>query len=368
MAHLAIRGLVKSWADGTVALRGVSLEIPEGSYSTLLGPSGCGKTTLLRVVAGLEPAGGGSVHLGTRDITRVPAGDRAVAIVLQGAPLYPHMTTREHVRFPLREGADGPDGGERWIRELEALLGLDAIGTRRGQELSGGERQRVALGWALARGPGVVLLDEPLGALDPVRRRAVRDELREWLRRCGATVLHVTHDQEEALALADRLAVMRDGAIVQEGGPESVFARPADRFVAGFLGSPPTTFLEGTVTDDAAGLCVLAAAGTLRVPLPPDARAVLGGSRAVVLGVRPGSIRLGIDGGCPAVVERVAFLGAYADVSLVLAGGARLLTRVGAPERPVAGARMRIGLRAEAVLVFEPGLPGRRLYPAPEHG
>lgn len=226
-----------TYPGGVQALRPTSLVVEPGEVLALLGPSGCGKTTLLRVVAGLiEPDAGGRVRFGTQDVTHVPIEQRDVGMVFQHYALFPQMNVVENIGYGLRVRRLGKDEIERRVGELIEMMRLGGLEARRPAELSGGQRQRVALARAVAVRPRVLLLDEPLTALDARLKIALRDELARWLRQLGITTIHVTHDQNEALALADRLAVMHAGSIIQVGDGESLYRRPAHPFVAEFLG------------------------------------------------------------------------------------------------------------------------------------
>jgi len=244
MAVVEVRDLHKRFAGGVVAVDGVDLATEEGEYLVLLGPSGCGKTTLLRVIAGLEQPTSGEVLIGGSPMTGLPPRARQIAMVFQSYALYPHKTVLANITFPLK--AAGIDKAER-RRKAEWAAGLLGIGhllDRRPRHLSGGERQRVALARALVREPSVFLLDEPLSNLDAKLRATAREDLREFQERIGVTTIYVTHDQVEAMALGDRIAVMSEGKVRQVGTPQQVYRDPADTFVATFLGSPPMNILE----------------------------------------------------------------------------------------------------------------------------
>ena len=242
MAAVAWTGVRKDY-DGVAALRGIDLEAAAGELLAVLGPSGSGKSTLLRVTAGLEPVTAGGVSIGGRDVTRVSPGRRNVAMVFQTYALFPHLDVAENIGFGL-EAREVPRRERRGrIIEAARVVGCSDLLDRRPAELSGGERQRVALARALVRDPDVFLLDEPLSNLDAQLRAQMRTELKELQRRVGATMVYVTHDQVEALTLGDRLAVLRAGSLHQVGTPDEVFERPADRFVAGFVGTPAMNFL-----------------------------------------------------------------------------------------------------------------------------
>jgi spermidine/putrescine transport system ATP-binding protein len=243
---LVVTDLTKSFA-GLFAVDGVSLSLRHGEFYSLLGPSGCGKTTTLRLIAGFEYADRGRIQLAGRDITRLPPNKRRVNTVFQQYALFPHLTVQDNVAYGLRhERLDRIAGRDR----LEAVLStvrLQDLRSRYPRQLSGGQRQRVALARALVKEPTVLLLDEPLAALDLKLRKAMQEELKKLQQRVGITFLYVTHDQEEALALSDRIAVMHEGRLLQEGTPRDIYERPGSRFVADFIGE--TNFLEGTVED-----------------------------------------------------------------------------------------------------------------------
>jgi multiple sugar transport system ATP-binding protein len=305
MVMLALEGVVKTYPSGTVALRNVSLNVGDGELLVLLGPSGCGKTTLLRLVAGLEQPTAGTIRLGGRAVNDEPPRRRDVALVFQRPALYPHLSARENLAFGLRLAHRGP-----WWRRLlpvgevplstedveritaaAEVLGLVGLLDRRPAELSGGEQQRVALGRALVRRPGLLLLDEPLSNLDAQLRLEMRRQLLLLRRRFRATMIHVTHDQDEALNLGDRVAILDRGTLQQVDRPSLLLERPANRFVAGFLGSPPRSLLDGELRAADGRLEFVGPGGRWRVP--PNRRdwsAVSG--RDVTLAVRPQEVIL----------------------------------------------------------------------------
>ncbi|MFN3613245.1 MAG: ABC transporter ATP-binding protein [Rubrimonas sp.] len=256
-----VAGLAKSYA-GTPALRGVSLTVRTGDYCVLLGPSGCGKTTLLNILGGFVSPGAGTVVIGGRDMTHAPAARRPTATVFQDYALFPHMSVLDNVGFGLRMQGQPRRVRDARAADMLALVGLPEAGRRRPHELSGGQRQRVALARALAVEPQVLLLDEPLGALDLALRRAMQAELKRIQRRVGATFVHVTHDQEEAMALADHLVVMNGGRIEDQGPPERLYRAPSTLFSATFLGE--TNILPATGTGDGVDTPL----GPLPIPAP----------------------------------------------------------------------------------------------------
>jgi ABC-type sugar transport system ATPase subunit len=346
MAAVAWKGVRKDF--GTVpALTGIDLEAGDGELLAVLGPSGSGKSTLLRVTAGLEALSEGSVTIGGRDVTRAPPGRRNVAMVFQTYALFPHLDAAENIGFGLE--AREVRRAERRTRVAEAarVVGCEHLLGRRPGELSGGERQRVALARALVRDPDVFLLDEPLSNLDAQLRSQMRAELKDLQQRVGATMVYVTHDQVEALTLGDRLAVLEAGRLHQVGTPDEVFERPADRFVAGFVGTPAMNFLPARLDDETL------VAGSLRLPAPGGADA-----RPVEIGIRPDRVRLGQDGST-AEVRLVEPAGSEAFVHLRL-HGADVVARVPSGERPRVGETVRVALHPRDLHVFD-AESGKRL-------
>jgi multiple sugar transport system ATP-binding protein len=268
----------------------MDLEIEDGEFAVLVGPSGCGKSTALRIIAGLEDPSVGRVLIGGRDVTAVSPQDRDIAMVFQDYALYPHMTVLENIAFGLVMRRMPRAESERRVRDVAAMLGLGELLGRRPRELSGGQRQRVALGRAIVRQPSVFLFDEPLSNLDAALRVEMRAELSRLHDRLRTTSVFVTHDQVEAMTMGSKIVVMRDGRIQQAGPPLQVYHQPANRFVAGFIGSPRMNFLDGRLVEDGQGMAVLC--GELRVPVPRSKvaawRAHLG--QPVTLGLRPGDI------------------------------------------------------------------------------
>jgi ABC-type sugar transport system ATPase subunit len=328
--------------EGVEALRGIDLGVGDGELLVVLGPSGSGKSTLLRVTAGLEAVSGGSIAIGERDVTRDPPGRRNVAMVFQTYALFPHLDAAENIGFGL-EAREVPKR-ERRARVAEAarVVGCSELLHRRPAELSGGERQRVALARALVRDPDVFLLDEPLSNLDAQLRTQMRSELRELQRRVGGTMVHVTHDQTEALTLADRLAVLRAGELQQVGTPDEVFRRPANRFVATFVGTPSMNVLPAHIEERTL------VAGPLRFD---GAALAAGDGRALEVAFRPEHVRFPADG-APAVVRVVESAGSEAFAHLEL-GGQRLVARVPADARPQPGETVGVDVAARDVHVFD---------------
>jgi len=231
------------------ALEPLDLHVPDGTFLAMLGPSGCGKTTALRLLAGLEIPTAGRIHIGPRDVTYAPPRARDVAMVFQSYALYPHLNVGQNIAYPLRVRKIEKDEQQRQVREVAELLGLEELLDRRPRQLSGGQRQRVALARAIIRQPAAFLMDEPLSNLDAQLRLQMRAEIKRLQRELGATTLYVTHDQVEAMTMADTVAVMSRGRLQQLASPAELYARPANLFVAGFCGSPPMNILTGTIAD-----------------------------------------------------------------------------------------------------------------------
>jgi len=310
MSGVTFDQVTKRFGD-VVAVDRLSLEVDDGEFMVLLGPSGCGKSTALRMIAGLEEISEGLLTIGDRVVNHIPPRDRDIAMVFQSYALYPHMTVEKNIESPLVANRSARvDGAERTARvqEAAATLGLTEYLARKPGELSGGQRQRVALARAIVRRPEVFLMDEPLSNLDAKLRTQTRLELVELHRRLGTTFVYVTHDQVEAMTMADRIAIINDGKLQQVGAPQAVYERPANLFVAGFIGSPPMNTVTGTVTTDAGGTFVVTDAGTVEVADPGDAV----DGNAVVVGVRPEHMLIG-DGtestALRGVVENVELLG-----------------------------------------------------------
>ena len=306
--RVSMRGIVKRHGAVT-ALHGVDLDIEPGEFFALLGPSGSGKTTTLRILAGLEPLSAGRVLLDGEDITDRDPGERDVAMVFQSYALYPHMSVFENIAFPLRMIATPKDDIDRGVRDAAAKVHIDHLLARRPGQLSGGQQQRCALARAIVRKPRLFLLDEPLSNLDAKLRLETRVELRKLQRALGVTTVYVTHDQEEAMTIADRVAVFMEGRIVQIGRPQDIFARPATAIVAGFIGSPPMNLLPAEIR---AGMLHVAGVD-LRIDraLGPDA--------AVTLGVRPAALRIAPTG-LPARVYLIEDLGDTTIIDLDIVG------------------------------------------------
>ncbi|RKS76964.1 multiple sugar transport system ATP-binding protein [Actinomadura pelletieri DSM 43383] len=330
MGTIDIRGLGKVYPGGTRALRDLNLEIADGEFMIFVGPSGCGKTTALRMIAGLETIEEGEISIGGTVVNRVEPRKRDVAMVFQNYALYPHMTVYDNIAFPLQcEGRRKAEIKER-VEEAARLLGLGELLRRKPRALSGGQRQRVAMGRAIVRKPQAFLLDEPLSNLDAKLRMQMRAELSTVQRTLGVTTVYVTHDQVESMTMGTRIAVLRGGLLQQEGTPELVYSRPANMFVATFIGSPGMNLLSCPMVSDAPGdlHCVV---GDQRIPVPAKSRGLLErfAGKEIVLGVRPEKLT-----DAPARANGTGRL--RGEVTVVEMLGHERLIQVEVPGRPVA--------------------------------
>jgi multiple sugar transport system ATP-binding protein len=281
MSEIVFEDVTKRFPDGTEAVKQMSLDIPDGEFVILVGPSGCGKSTALRMIAGLEDITEGELKIDDRVVNDLAPKDRDIAMVFQNYALYPHMTVRENMAFPLKLAGVDQAEIERKVSEAAETLDLTEFLDRRPAALSGGQRQRVAMGRAIVRDPKAYLMDEPLSNLDAKLRVQMRTEVARIQDRLGTTTVYVTHDQTEAMTLGDRVAVMRAGALQQVGRPTELYNHPVNLFVAGFIGSPAMNFVPGTIEDSK----VRTAFGEL--PVPDGVRAAGGGEREVIVGIRP---------------------------------------------------------------------------------
>jgi multiple sugar transport system ATP-binding protein len=283
MAHIDFQHVTKVYPGDVLALDDVSLEIGDGEFIALVGPSGCGKSTLLRALAGLEEVTSGSISIGGRDVTDLAPRHRDVAMVFQSYALYPHMSVRQNLGYGLKVRRMPKAEIRGRVDEVAKLLGLSELLERRPAQLSGGQRQRVAMGRAIVRKPQAFLMDEPLSNLDAKLRVGMRASLSQLHQKLGVTTVYVTHDQVEAMTLGQRVAVMRDGRILQVDAPQRLYEQPRDLFVAGFIGSPAMNLVDATVDGDDVVF------GQFRVPLNPLRRPASGAPERVVLGIRPES-------------------------------------------------------------------------------
>jgi multiple sugar transport system ATP-binding protein len=349
MAGVTVENLVKTYAGASRrASDDISLEVADGEFMVLVGPSGCGKTTLLRMVAGLETPDGGTVRIGGRDVTGLPARRRGLSMVFQSYAIFPHLKVAQNIGFGLTMAKVAKPEWEARVRQAAEVLDLTDVLGRYPAQLSGGQRQRVAVARAIVVDADVLLMDEPLSNLDALLRMQFRAELKKIVARLGTTTLYVTHDQAEAMSLGDRVAVLRDGRIAQLGTPMQVYDQPRDRFVGGFLGAPPMNFFPATVTSH--GL----AAGDDRVPGPASLESWAG--REVLVGVRAEKIEVsGTQKAAWPVAEVSVAEPTGATMLLTLQWGANELKVQAAPDFVAApGDRIWFQLPAGALRFYDP--------------
>jgi ABC-type sugar transport system ATPase subunit len=329
VAAIRLEGLAKTYENGHPAVRPLDLAIADGEFLVLVGPSGCGKSTLLRLIAGLETPTVGRIAIDGADVTAEPPQSRDLAMVFQSYALYPHMSVRNNLAYGLKVRGTPREAIAARVSTVAKALDLEPLLDRRPAQLSGGQRQRVALGRAMVRQPKAFLLDEPLSNLDPALRAQARAEIARLHRALGTTVVYVTHDQEEAMTLGERIAVMREGALEQVAPPLELYARPANTFVARFIGAPPMNVMPAWIWG---------------IDTPPG----------VLAGVRPHDVVVDDRGGVEAVVELVAPRGHDAVVHLRLdRAGAPVVLAVVDHEPPAAGSRVRVAATAERVHLFD---------------
>jgi len=352
MANVRFEGVRKVYDNGQVAVHGASFEIADGELMVLVGPSGCGKSTLLRMVAGLEEINAGTLSIGGRVVNDVAPKDRDIAMVFQNYALYPHMTVAENLAFGLKlRGHDRQEVARR-VQAAADMLGLADMLGKLPRAMSGGQRQRVALGRALVREPAVFLLDEPLSNLDAKLRHSVRTDIAQLHRKLGTTMIYVTHDQIEAMTLGQRIVVLNEGVIQQIDTPMALYERPANLFVAGFLGSPAMNTLQGRLRETAAGF-ELAMADGWRVPLgrpavPPGAAA-----REVVVGIRPEHLQPGRgEAAFEATIEGIEPVGNEMFVNL-RHGAQPLVMRVPPQALPGLGEGVEVAVASAALHFFD---------------
>ena len=332
MSQISVQNVSKYWGDAP-AVEGISFEAAEGAFVVLLGPSGCGKSTTLRLIAGLEEVTRGRIFIGGQDVTVLPPAKRRVAMVFQSYALFPHLSVAENIVFGLRVRKTPAAERERRLKRVAALLGLQALLTRKPAQLSGGQQQRVALGRAIIAETPVCLMDEPLSNLDAQLRAEMRREIRALQQQLGITMVYVTHDQSEAMSMADQVILMREGRVEQAAAPDEMYARPATVFAARFIGTPPMNIL----------------------PVAADVER----ADRILLGVRPEHVILGNDVGIPARVQSMEFLGADTIVTCAYED-ATLTARVPGKAAFPAGAAVRLHWRPENLHLFDAASGKRR--------
>jgi multiple sugar transport system ATP-binding protein len=318
MANVQIRDVEKFFGAAHI-IRGVNIDIEDGQFAVLVGPSGCGKSTLLRMIAGLEEISRGEVRIAGRVVNDLTPKERDIAMVFQNYALYPHMTVRDNMAFSLMLAKQPKAAADERVKKAAEILGLEALLDRYPRQLSGGQRQRVAMGRCIVRDPQVFLFDEPLSNLDAKLRVQMRTEIKELHQRLRTTSVYVTHDQIEAMTMADQIVVMRDGVVEQTGSPLELYDNPANQFVAGFIGSPAMNFLPGVVRRAGGGARIEFGDG-LSLPAPASALSAQDGQK-VIYGTRPEHMELAAEGdGMPGEVVVVEPTGADTQVFTKLAG------------------------------------------------
>jgi sn-glycerol 3-phosphate transport system ATP-binding protein len=348
---IRLEGIGKAFGE-TRALTGVSLEAPAGSFLVLLGPSGCGKSTLLRVVAGLEAPTEGRLFLDGRDVTGLPPAARGISMVFQSYALFPHLSVAENIVFGLRARAVPRAEREARLARTAAMLGLDKLLHRRPSQLSGGQQQRVALARAVVAEAPICLMDEPLSNLDAKLRAEMRREIRNLQQRLGITMVYVTHDQAEAMSMADQVVLLREGRIEQDATPAELYARPASVFAASFIGTPPMSLLRLVPGQGGAAI-----AGAPGVAVAPDHAA------GAVLGIRPEEVTLADAGGLPAMLLDSEFLGAETVMTCAVGdAGEKLAARVPGNHALPAGTALRLRL-PDSLHLFDASTGQRRELP-----
>ncbi len=344
MANLALRSLVQTYGKVTV-LHGIDLEIEDGEFVVLVGPSGCGKSTTLRLIAGLEEATSGFIEIGGRVVNNLEPKERDIAMVFQNYAIYPHMTVRKNIGFGLRSSPLSRPEKDKRIEDVAALLDMTDLLGRKPSQLSGGQRQRVAIGRAMVRDPAVFLFDEPLSNLDAQLRTQMRLEIKKLHQRVGTTIVFVTHDQVEAMTMADRIVIMKDGFIQQVGTPSEVYHRPANTFVATFIGAPAMNMVTGAVADGGVRLDT-----GQQVPIGAE----LDDGRRVILGVRPDDLHL--DSGAPVLSGSVTVrepLGPETLIYVHVEGAGEITAKADGRLPPDVGQVVHLGARPEDMHLFD---------------
>ncbi len=360
MASMEIRDVRKSFGAVEV-VHGVSVGIDDGEFVVLVGPSGCGKSTLLRMIAGLEEITGGEITIAGKTVNQLRPKDRDIAMVFQNYALYPHMNVAKNMGFSLKLRGENKEVIDRKVKEAAAILGLEPYLDRYPRQLSGGQRQRVAMGRSIVRNPQVFLFDEPLSNLDAKLRVQMRTEIKDLHLRLKTTVVYVTHDQIEAMTMADKIVVLRDGIVEQIGQPLDLYDRPANLFVAGFIGSPAMNILRGTIVDGPSGPA-FGLSQDVTLPLPPGLALPIG--HEVYCGIRPENFALS-DGGLPAEVVLIEPTGSETQVFMRL-GGHDVLGVFRERVQADRGDTVGIAIRPDAMHLFDVATE-KRIEPSAQH-
>ncbi|UXN76029.1 sn-glycerol-3-phosphate ABC transporter ATP-binding protein UgpC (plasmid) [Devosia sp. A8/3-2] len=360
MAGLELKSLRKSYGEVEV-IKGVDLDVQHGEFVVFVGPSGCGKSTLLRMIAGLEEITGGDLIIGDKRCNDVEPRDRGIAMVFQSYALYPHMTVYDNVGFGLKLARAPKEVRDQKVREAARILQMEHLLDRKPSQLSGGQRQRVAIGRAIVRQPEVFLFDEPLSNLDAALRVDMRMELSKLHHDTGATMIYVTHDQVEAMTLADKIVVLNAGVVQQVGSPIELYQRPANLFVAGFIGSPKMNFVTVTVEALGEGTVTVSGKDVHATTVPANNDGILQGD-VMALGVRPQAIKAAASGGLIGKVQLVERLGNETNVSLGLPSGLSWLAVLDGDHQLDIGQTLQMTFEPQSAVVFDK--EGRARHPA----
>ncbi|MBB3544802.1 sn-glycerol-3-phosphate ABC transporter ATP-binding protein UgpC [Rhizobium sp. BK399] len=354
MSELSLKNVVKRFGALEI-IHGANLEVKDGEFVVFVGPSGCGKSTLLRMIAGLEDISAGEINIGGKVVNDVEPADRGIAMVFQSYALYPHMTVEENLSFGLRMNGNPKADTEKRVKHAANILQINELMQRRPKQLSGGQRQRVAIGRAIVREPQVFLFDEPLSNLDAELRVQMRVEISRLHKQLGTTMIYVTHDQTEAMTLADKIVVLRAGNIEQVGAPLDLYDDPANQFVAGFVGSPKMNFLKAEILERNAAGATVALAGDRNVRLTLPVTSALESGASVTLGVRPEHF---VDAGqgnadLTVTIDVAEHLGNTSYIYATTAAGEQMI--IERPESRAAGNRdtLTVGLSAKHSFLFD---------------
>ena len=347
MAAISLQNVTKSWGEVTV-IKNLSFAVEEGSFLVLLGPSGCGKSTTLRMIAGLEIADGGTIRIMDRDVTHEPPAERGISMVFQSYALFPHLSVEENILFGLNVRKVAREEKQQRLDEVAKMVGLSDLLARKPAQLSGGQRQRVALARAIISRNSICLMDEPLSNLDAKLRHEMRIEIRALQKRLGVTVVYVTHDQAEAMSMADNVILMRDGDIDQIGAPDDLYETPATVFAASFIGTPPMNLLKTVSTAEGTAI-----AGAEDHPLLADT------GKDFIIGLRPEHISLSASRGVPAVLGASDYLGADTIVTARIENQ-DVLVRVAGHAKVQTGEQVHLNWENENMCVFD-AASGRRV-------
>ena len=345
MSAVKIINATKKYGDIQV-IHGIDLDIKDGEFCVFVGPSGCGKSTLLRMISGLEEITSGEIHIGDKNVTKMQPADRGIAMVFQSYALYPHMTVRENMAFGLKMTKVPAAVINEKVNEAASILHLEPYLDRKPKTLSGGQRQRVAIGRAIVRGPEVFLFDEPLSNLDAELRVEMRVEITRLHRELGTTIIYVTHDQVEAMTLADKIVVLKEGRIQQVGAPLSLYDDPQNIFVAGFIGSPTINLLKGSITD---GKLSIPSLETLKLDVSDT---ITSSMSELIIGLRPQHLKLAKSGDLE--VEFTEALGDISYIYLKTQSGDRVVVESRDEKLPSTRAKVGIEVKASKALFFDP--------------